>query len=116
VVEDGDQKMSAKTDEMMSRRGTRTYDVPPLLPDLGQNSALPHNPPYTHTLSKLTLAILPERVVEDQLVSQLVDRIDNSPDEVLDVLNGVVTGEEVENRVEGEEVTSAGQVVQVGRG
>lgn len=93
-----------------------TYDVPPLLPDLGQNSTLPHDSPNTHTLAELTLAVLPERVVEDQLVSQLVDRIDNSPDEVLDVLYGVVTREEVEDRVEGEEVASAGQVVQVGRG
>lgn len=114
--EGGDQKLSAKTDEMISRRGTRTYDIPPLLPDLGQNSTLPHDPPNTHTLAKLTLAVLPERVVEDQLVSQLVDRVNDSPDEVLNVLYGVVTRQEVEDRVKGEEVTSAGQVVQVGRG
>jgi hypothetical protein len=64
----------------------------------------------------LTLAVLPERVVKDQLVSQLVDRINDSPNEVLNVLYGVVTREEVENGVKREEVTSAGQVVEVGRG
>jgi hypothetical protein len=93
-----------------------TYDVPPLLPDFGQDSTLPHDSPNTHTLSELTLAVLPERVIEHQLVSQLVDGINDSPDEILDVLHGVVTREEVEDRVEGEEVASAGQVVEVGRG
>jgi hypothetical protein len=93
-----------------------TYDVPPLLPDLGQDSTLPHDSPNTHTLSELTLAVLPERVVKDQLVSQLADRINDSPNEVLNVLYGVVTREEVEDRVEREEIASAGQVVEVGRG
>jgi hypothetical protein len=102
-----------KWDKEGTGRG-KTYGIPSLLPDRVHDSALSDNSPNTWSFSLLTHRSLAQSEIEDQLITPRLIRIDQRPNEILNGLNEVVTRDQVEDNVEGEHGTTAGQIVHVG--
>ena len=92
-----------------------TDHVPSFLSDLGQHPTLPYDPPYADPFSHLPLASLSQREIQYQFIPDLSHGVDQGPHIVLYELDEIVTGQEVEDDVQGQEVSTTGEVVQVCR-
>lgn len=76
------------------------YHIPSLLPDGGQDTAFVNHTPNSGTFTRLALSVLPKRKVENDFIfGGLRDRVHDAHDKILNELDQIVSGEEIEDHV-----------------